>query len=100
MTGERATPRLRIGPDVAWTSDTARVVALDLVDPSARPFALEDTASVVWTQIAEAGEITVDDLLSTLYEAFEGDPAVIRADVERLIDDLAARSLLVRLNAS
>ncbi|MDQ0613749.1 putative DNA-binding ribbon-helix-helix protein [Microbacterium sp. W4I4] len=87
---------LRIGADVAWTSDAARVVALDLVDPAATPFALENTAAAVWEQIAEAEEITLEALLQELYDTFDGDRTLIRADVERLIEDLLARNLLVQ----
>ena len=72
------------------------MVALDLVDPAATPFALENSAAVVWEQIAEAEEITLEALLRELYDTFDGDRALIRADVERLVEDLVARNLLVR----
>ena len=85
---------LRIRDDVAWTGEGARIVALNLTELTATPFALEGSAAVVWQTIFEAGGITLEQLLADLYAAFDADEDRIRDDVERLVDDLIARGLL------
>ena len=85
----------RVGEDVAWTSGAARVVALDLVDPTATPYALEGSAAAVWTEIAEEPGIATGELLRRLSEAFDIDQAEIRGDVERVLDELVGRNLLI-----
>lgn len=87
---------LRVGDDVAWTEGAARVVALDLVDPRATPYALEGTAVAVWRVIEEHPGIALDELLQRLVEAFDATEEQIRADVEALLHDLLARRLIVR----
>lgn len=91
---------LSVGDDVAWTGEGQRIVALNLVDPGASPFALEGTAAVVWAAVADAGEITLDALLSRLYDEFDADESTIRNDVERLVGDLTARGLLASRSES
>jgi len=83
-----------IAEDVAWTSNERRVVAMDLGSPGATPYVLEASAAAVWHEIAAAGPLPADELLSRLAEGFAVETAQIRGDVESLLTELRARRLL------
>lgn len=83
-----------IADDVAWTSDELRVVALDLGRPGATPYVLEASAAAIWHEIAAAGPLQAEELLSRLAEAFDVETAQIRGDVESLLAELRTRRLL------
>jgi len=85
---------VRIGDDVAWTSTDSRVVALHLATPAAVPCVLEESAAVIWQEIAEEGSVIVRELVERLSEVFGVDADEIRGHVETLISDLARLDLL------
>jgi len=85
---------VNIADDVAWTSNELRVVAMDLSSPGATPYVLEDSAALIWREIAATGRIRVDELTRRLSEQFDIEAARIQTDVETLLADLVARRLL------
>lgn len=85
---------MNIAGDVAWTSNELRVVAMDLSSPGATPYVLEDSAALIWQEIAATGPIRVDELLQRLSAQFDIEAGRIQADVETLLTDLVARRLL------
>lgn len=85
---------MNIADDVAWTSNELRVVAMDLGSLGATPYVLEDSAALIWQEIAATGPIRVDELLHRLSAQFDIEAARIQADVETLLTDLVARRLL------
>lgn len=56
-------------------------------------FMLNRSGVEVWKQLT-AGERTVDALVGTVVDTFEVDAAVARQDVEALLEELRAESLL------
>src|SRR5690606_29273534 len=84
-------PSVNIADDVAWTSNELRVVAMDLSSPGATPYVLEDSAALIWREIAATGRIRVDELTRRLSEQFDIEAARIQTDVETLLADLVAR---------
>lgn len=55
-------------------------------------YGFDPVAAGVWARIAEP--TTVGSLVETLAAAYEGDPATIATDVQRLLEMLAEKGLL------
>lgn len=72
--------------------DGDRAVLLHL--PSARRVVLTPTATRTWQLLLEHGRLSA--VLPALQEEFAADPAVIEADVRRLVAELLEQDLLER----
>ncbi|MFN8024863.1 MAG: PqqD family protein [Acidimicrobiia bacterium] len=59
------------------------------------PVVLGGTGADVWTLIADARSL--DDLVDVLAEAYQGDRAVIAADVQELLDSLVVSGVALRV---
>lgn len=59
-----------------------------------RIYTLNETGSLVWS-LAEAG-CTEDEVTLAITQRYEVPPEAARADARRFLDDLVARSVLVR----
>lgn len=83
--------RLVPSPDALARELNGEVLVLDL--RTSHYFGLAGPGARIW-QLAEAGE-TSEAIVEALSREYESDPAVIREDVARLLDELVERGLLV-----
>ncbi|MDQ3068778.1 MAG: PqqD family protein [Acidobacteriota bacterium] len=84
--------RLFVSPDALARDLNGEVLVLDL--RSSQYFGLTGTGARVW-QLVESGHDSADAITDTLAAEFDADPERIKEDVERFLDDLVARGLLV-----
>ena len=83
--------RLVPSPDALARELNGEVLILDL--RSSHYFGLTGPGARIW-QLAEAGEDT-GGIVAALTREFEGDVAIIEADVVRLLGELIDRGLLI-----
>ncbi|MFE5407289.1 PqqD family peptide modification chaperone [Microbacterium sp. NPDC056569] len=86
-------PIWRINDDIAWTGEVPRIVVLALADPAASPLALEGSAALIWSALAE-GPGRAHDIVRRVAEAAEVDGDVIRDDVESFLGTLRDQDLV------
>ena len=77
-------------PDVMMQELGDELVLLDM--RSEHYFGLNEVGARVWQQMSEGCDL--DTMVRTLTEEFDVDEATLRADVERLIADLADAGLV------
>jgi hypothetical protein len=87
-------PRFFRSPHVLQrrTLDTVVLLAVD----GDEPVVLAGTGADVWALLVEAR--TLDDLVEMLAAHYEGDTAVIAADVSALLDTLVADRVVLRID--
>lgn len=83
--------RFTPSPDAISRELQGEILILDL--KTSQYFGLTGTGARLW-QLVEQGT-PVDEMLVLLEGEFDGDPAVIKEEACRFLDDLAARGLLI-----
>jgi hypothetical protein len=83
-------PRWRRHPAVLWRRSLDAVLLLP--EHAAEPVTLEGTGVALWELLAEPA--TVAQLAAVLAEAHDADPAVVAADIEPVVAQLAALGAL------
>lgn len=83
---------LRISPQVVERQLGEQTVLLDL--RAGRYFELDATGSRIWALLSEGRSRA--DLLATLAAEYDAAPAVLAADVDRLLAELLERGLVLR----
>jgi Coenzyme PQQ synthesis protein D (PqqD) len=83
--------RLRINPNVIFERLEGEAVLLQL--EGGIYYKLNGSGSRIWTLIQEHGD--VDKVLDSLAGEYEVDPAVARRDVDRIVEELEGRGLIV-----
>jgi hypothetical protein len=81
----------RVSPDAIFRDLDGEAVVLDL--GRGHYFGLNAVATRIWRLIEEGAP--VGRIVATLASEYEADPAVIETDVDRLIEALESRGLLV-----
>jgi hypothetical protein len=84
------TMKIEISEDVVWREFGGEVLMLDLA--SQHYFGLTGSGSEMWQLIAEHG--SSDSVIDCMLAKYEVDPANLRADFEKLVDELAAKGML------
>ena len=84
------TMKIEISEDVVWREFGGEVLMLDLA--SQHYFGLTGSGSEMWQLIAEHG--SSDSVIDCMLARYEVDPANLRADFEKLVDELAAKGML------
>ena len=74
------------------TLDTFVLLGVD----AAQPVVVGGTGAYVWTLLAEAR--TIAELVEVLAEHYEGDPAVITADVVALLETFVEGGVVLRID--
>lgn len=89
-------PSWRIAGDVAWVDENDRTTVLG---PSANvlPLALEGSAHVIWTFLADQGAMRQDQLVKCCIETFDVSAQEIIGPIDSLLHDLSARGLVSRV---
>lgn len=82
--------KIEISEDVVWREFGGEVVMLDLA--SQHYFGLTGTGSEMWQLIAQHG--SADSVIDSMLAKYDVDPANLRADFEKLVDELAAKGML------
>ncbi len=82
--------KIEISEDVVWREFDGEVVMLDLA--SQHYFGLTGSGSEMWQLIAQHG--SSDAVVDCLIARYDADPANLRADFEKLVDELAAKGML------
>jgi hypothetical protein len=82
--------KIEISEDVVWREFGGEVLMLDLA--SQHYFGLTGTGSEMWRLIAEHG--LSDRVIDSLLARYDVEPASLRADFEKLVDELAAKGML------
>lgn len=82
--------KIEISEDVVWREFGGEVLMLDLA--SQHYFGLTGSGSEMWQLIAEHG--SSDPVIESLLAKYEVDAASLRADFERLVEELAAKGML------
>jgi hypothetical protein len=82
--------KIEISEDVVWREFGGEVLMLDLA--SQHYFGLTGSGSEMWQLIAQHG--SSDSVIDHLLEKYDVDPANLRADFEKLVDELAAKGML------
>ena len=57
-------------------------------------FALVGAGIRLWEHVSASGGVTVGELIATMQMEFDVDPAVLRNDVQRMVQELAGRGLV------
>ena len=83
--------RVAIEPTAVWQEIDGVVVLLSM-GSEGRYYKLDDVASRMWLVLAEDGD--VDAAVRRLLDEFEVDERTLRADLERVIGELAAARLM------
>ena len=81
---------IRVSEDVLWRKVGDEVLISD--SATASIFGLDGAGSRMWQLLAENG--SVDETAAELASEFDASTDAIRADLERLIEDLRARGLV------
>ncbi|QKJ20306.1 PqqD family protein [Microbacterium hominis] len=89
----RRSPLWRIRDDVAWTGSGERVVALALADPAAAPVALEGSAAIIWTALADSA-CDADTLIQRVAERADVETADVADDVRGFLRTLERGALV------
>jgi|SRR5271167_209960 len=82
--------KIEISQDVVWREFGGEVVMLDLA--SQHYFGLTGTGSEMWQLIAAHG--SSDSVIDCMLAKYDVDPASLRADFEKLVNELAAKGML------
>ena len=82
--------KIEISKDVIWRELGGEVVMLDLA--SQHYFGLTGSGSEMWQLIAQHG--SADSVIDCMLAKYDVDPANLRADFEKLVDQLAAKGML------
>jgi hypothetical protein len=83
--------KIEISEDVVWREFGGEVLMLDLA--SQHYFGLTGSGSEMWRLIAEHG--SSDSVIDSMLEKYDDvEPASLRADFEKLVDELAAKGML------
>jgi hypothetical protein len=82
--------KIEISEDVVWREFGGEVLMLDLA--SQHYFGLTGSGSEMWQLIAEHG--SSDPVIESLLAKYDVDPASLRADFERLVEELTAKGML------
>jgi Coenzyme PQQ synthesis protein D (PqqD) len=77
-------------PDISWTTLDGETILLNL--ENGFYYTLNRVSSVIWEQLS--GAPSLDDILATLHARFDVDEAVIREDLNALIDQLCHEGLI------
>jgi hypothetical protein len=67
-------------------------VVLDLA--RGQYFALDEVGAVIWDRLNEG--LTLVEVVESLLSTYEAPPETVRADVQRIVDELLAADLLER----
>jgi len=87
---QAASMKIEISKDVIWRELGGEVVMLDLA--SQHYFGLTGSGSEMWQLIAQHG--SADSVIDCMLAKYDVDPANLRADFEKLVDELAAKGML------
>lgn len=93
---QRALPRWKIAPDVAWVGDEQRVVAFAL-NGAEGPQAMEGTAAALWMHVASTSTSepsSTGDIAAALAVTYGVAPDAVERDIAPFVADLAARGLI------
>jgi hypothetical protein len=82
--------KIEISEDVVWREFGGEVVILDLA--SQHYFGLTGSGNDMWQLIAEHG--SSDKVIEQLLAKYDVDPANLKADFQKLVDELAAKGML------
>lgn len=87
-----AVPRrtVRVSPNALHRELQGETVLLDL--NAGEYYGLDEVATRLWQLIVEKGDLAAVE--AAMLEEFEVDPAVLAADITRMIDDLLAKRLI------
>ncbi|WP_426323627.1 PqqD family protein [Microbacterium sp. E-13] len=86
-------PEWRIREDVSWTSQTGRIVALELSNAGASPVILDGSAAAIWQILNDLGSAAEPTISQEVIARFHAN----RKDVERPLADFLARLEAARL---
>lgn len=92
-----AEPAWRIGDDVAWVGDESRTTAICAASFDETVLALEGSAHVVWSVVAEEQVVAQSRLIRRCADLFDIEIEQIWDEVESLLADLRARGALVHV---
>jgi hypothetical protein len=82
--------KIEISKDVIWRELGGEVVMLDLANQ--QYFGLTGTGSEMWQLIVEHG--SADCVIDRMLAKYDVDPANLRADFDKLVNELAAKGML------
>ena len=82
--------KIEISQDVVWRELGGEVGMLDLA--SQHYFGLTGTGSEMWQLIATLG--SSDSVIDCMLAKYDVDPANLKADFEKLVNELAAKGML------
>ena len=82
--------KIEISKDVIWRELGGEVVMLDLANQ--QYFGLTGTGSEMWQLIVEHG--SADSVIDRMLTKYDVDPANLRADFDKLVNELAAKGML------
>jgi hypothetical protein len=82
--------KIEISEDIVWRELGGEVLILDLA--SQHYFGLTGSGSDMWQLIAKHG--SSDTVLDCMLAKYGVEPANLRADFEKLVDELAAKGML------
>jgi coenzyme PQQ synthesis protein D (PqqD) len=86
-------PRVEIGPSVIYRDVSGEVVLLNL--QSGVYYGLDPVGSRMWQLLME--QRPLDDVCSVMLEEYDVTVDVLRADLSRLVDELASKGLVTVL---
>jgi hypothetical protein len=86
-------PRVEIGPSVIYRDVSGEVVLLNL--QSGVYYGLDPVGSRMWQLLME--QRPLDDVCSVMLEEYDVTADVLRADLSRLVDELASKGLVTVL---
>ncbi|HUY19304.1 MAG TPA: PqqD family protein [Candidatus Binataceae bacterium] len=82
--------KIEISDEVVWREFEGEVVILDLA--SQHYFGLTGAGNDMWQLIAEHG--SSDKVIEQLLTRYDVDPANLKADFEKLVNELAAKGMV------
>jgi hypothetical protein len=90
ISAKGARMKIEISDDVVWRELGGEVVILDLA--TQHYFGLTGSGSDMWLLIAEHG--SSDSVIDRLATSYSVEPANLRADFEKLVNELVAKGML------
>ena len=90
QTPDRWQMRFTQNPDVSWTTLDGETILLNL--ENGFYYTLNRVGNAIWEQLS--GAPSLDEIRATLYARFDVDEAVIREDLNALIDQLCHEGLI------
>ena len=82
--------KIEISEDVVWREFGSEVLMLDLA--SQHYFGLSGTGSEMWQLIAQHG--SSDPVIDSLLAKYDVEPASLKADFEKFVNELVAKGML------